>query len=185
MDREKQFDLPLNPMFEIEDEPKTGPRYNCYFDKLRFRTLLKFFKYGKHLVEKQTIFFWIFIKNIFITLFFRLDAMVESDETFHEGEMLNLTPVKGNIHSFTAVKDTIILDILTPYYDQQTRFCNFYAEVDQLKPGLKSKKIKKEVSEEDKKMSGYKTTLIYLYEPSPAINFEILPCSEGLLKEIS
>lgn len=99
--------------------------------------------------------------------------------------MLNLTPVKGNIHSFTAVKDTLILDILTPYYDQQTRFCNFYAEVDIVKPGLKSKLAKKPVSDENKKANGYKTTLIYLYEPASPINFKILPCSEEILKEIS
>jgi len=147
-------------------------------------------KFNCKCLKKKPILYFLFqfayiFPKILVITYFRLDAVVESDETFHEGEMLNLTPVKGNVHSFTAVKDTIILDILTPYYDQQTRFCNFYAEIDNLKPGLKSKLAKKPASEEEKKTSGYKTTLIYLYEPASPINFKILPCSEEILKELS
>jgi hypothetical protein len=109
-----------------------------------------------------------------------LEATVDSDFVFKEGEMINLTPVKGNIHSFTAVKDTIIFDILTPYYDQETRFCNFYLEVDNIKPSKLLKKPKKEIAPEEKLKPGYKTTVVYLYEP-PKINFKVLPCSDNLL----
>jgi len=140
VDRGKQFELPLNPLFDIEDQPYTGER---------------------------------------------LDAIVESDDTFEEGEMMNLTPFQGNIHCFLAKKDTIIFDILTPYYDQETRFCNFYLEVDNYKPGIKSnlsKKLKKEASEIDKTKKGFKTTLVYLYEP-PKIEFKILKCDENIFAE--
>lgn len=109
---------------------------------------------------------------------------MESEETFEEGEMLNLTPSKGNVHSFTAVKDTVIFDVLSPYYDQETRFCNFYLEVDNFKPAIKNKllkKVKKEVEITDKSQPGFKTTLMYLFEP-PNINFKIVECSEDLLK---
>jgi len=58
--------------------------------------------------------------------------------------MINLTPVKGNIHCFTAITDTIMFDVLTPYYDQETRFCNFYMEVESFKPKKSSKKMKAE-----------------------------------------
>ena len=117
-------------------------------------------------------------------LIFRLDAIVDSDETFQEGEMLNLTPLRGNVHCFTAIKDTLIFDVLTPYYDQEIRFCNFYMEAENVKPNLKTKlnkKIKKEVTEEDKKTKGFKTTLVYLYEP-PKIEFKILTCKEEILR---
>lgn len=98
--------------------------------------------------------------------------------------MLNLTPIRGNIHSFTAVKDTIIFDVLTPYYDQEVRFCNFYKEIENIKPNVKMmKKVKKEKEEkeEDKSKKGYKTTLMYLYEP-PKIDFKVLACKEDILK---
>jgi Protein of unknown function (DUF1637). len=111
---------------------------------------------------------------------YRLDAIVEADNIFKEGEMVNLTPVRGNIHSFTAITDTIIFDILTPYYDQETRFCNFYLEVDNIKPNKVVKKVKKEVSAEAKYKQGYKTTLVYLYTP-PKINVKVMPCSEKIL----
>ena len=99
--------------------------------------------------------------------------------------MINLTPLTGNIHSFHAIQDTIIFDILTPYYDEETRFCNFYLEVDNHKPGFKSKltkKVKREVYEEDKFKKGFKTTLVYLHEP-PKIDFKIVECNDMILKE--
>lgn len=113
-----------------------------------------------------------------------MEAEVESDDTFEEGELLNLTPLRGNIHTFTAVKNTVVFDVLTPYYDEETRFCNFYLEVDNIKPSIKHKlikKVKKETTEEDKKKKGYKTTLVYLFEP-PKINFKILDCKEDIMK---
>jgi len=98
--------------------------------------------------------------------------------------MLNLTPIRGNVHCFTAIKDTIIFDVLTPYYDQETRFCNFYTEVDNTKPNphIKfMKKVKKEVTEEDKSKQGYKATLMYLYEP-PKIDFKIITCKADIFQ---
>lgn len=119
-----------------------------------------------------------------LKIFLRLEAVVESDETFEEGELLNLTPSRGNVHAFTAVKDTVIFDVLSPYYDQETRFCNFYLEVDNYKPAIKNqlkKKVKKEVEIKDKTQPGFKTTVMYLFEP-PNINFKVLPCSDDILK---
>jgi len=140
VDREKQFELPLNAEFDIEDNPYTG---------------------------------------------IRLDAIVESDDIFEEGEMLNLTPLRGNVHRFEALEDSVIFDVLTPYYDQVTRFCNFYIEVDNNKPGIKknlAKKLKTEVSEADKTKKGFKTTLAYLYEP-PKIEFKLVNPSEDIMKD--
>ena len=59
----------------------------------------------------------------------RLEAVLDSDLLLKEGDIVNLTPVKGNVHSFSALKNTIILDILTPNYDEVYRFCNFYKEI--------------------------------------------------------
>ncbi len=95
--------------------------------------------------------------------------------------MVNLTPIEGNVHSFTAVKDTIIFDILTPYYNQETRFCNFYMEVDMVKASKPAKKVKREPTPEEKMKKGYKSTLIYLFSP-PKINFKVVPCSDSLLE---
>ncbi len=117
----------------------------------------------------------------------RLDAILETDEICETGEMINLTPSTGNIHAFTAIEDSIVFDILTPYYDQETRFCNFYMEVDNHVPGYKTKvtkKVKKEVSEEDKYKKGFKTTLLYLFEP-PKIDFRVTSCSEGFMKQLT
>jgi len=72
------------------------------------------------------------------------------------------------------------MDVLTPYYDQETRFCNFYIEADPSKT-KPTKKLKKEANEEDKHQKGYKASLIYLSEP-PRINFKIIGCSEALIK---
>jgi len=140
VDREKQFELPLNPSFDIEDNPYTGTR---------------------------------------------LEAILDTDELCEEGEMINLTPLRGNVHAFIAEEDTIIFDVFTPYYDQETRFCNFYLEVDNTKPNFKSKlvkKLKKETSEQDRTKKGFKSTLAYLYEP-PKIEFKVVPCSDKLLGE--
>jgi len=139
VDRDKQFELPTNSVYDIEDNPFSG---------------------------------------------IRLDAILETDELCEEGEMINLTPLTGNVHSFTAIKDTIIFDILTPYYDQETRFCNFYLEVDNYLPSFKSKlikKVKREVSETDKTKKGYKTTLVYLQE-APKIDFKIVECNPEILR---
>lgn len=99
--------------------------------------------------------------------------------------MINLTPLRGNVHAFIAEEDTIIFDVFTPYYDQEIRFCNFYIEVDNAKPNFKSKlvkKLKKESAEQGRMQKGFKSTLAYLYEP-PKIEFKVAPCSENLLKE--
>jgi len=114
---------------------------------------------------------------------FRLEAILDTDELCEEGEMINLTPLRGNVHAFIAEQDTIIFDVFTPYYDQETRFCNFYLEVDNFKPNFKSKlvkKLKKESTEQDRTQKGFKSTLAYLYEP-PKIEFKVIPCSEKLL----
>lgn len=51
------------------------------------------------------------------------------DGTLKAGDISFLTPEKKNVHSFTAVEDTALLDILVPNYDDTTRFCNFYSEI--------------------------------------------------------
>lgn len=61
---------------------------------------------------------------------FRLEAKINSDEIFVGGDILTLTPEKGNLHTFAALEDTAILDILLPNYDNETRICNFYYELD-------------------------------------------------------
>eukprot|EP00331_Platyophrya_macrostoma_P022847 CAMPEP_0176438634 /NCGR_PEP_ID=MMETSP0127-20121128/19413_1 /TAXON_ID=938130 /ORGANISM="Platyophrya macrostoma, Strain WH" /LENGTH=181 /DNA_ID=CAMNT_0017822647 /DNA_START=323 /DNA_END=869 /DNA_ORIENTATION=+ len=59
-----------------------------------------------------------------------LDAKLESDRIFTTGDIMHLAPYKGNIHSFYAMEDTALLDILLPNYDNEERFCNFYYELD-------------------------------------------------------
>jgi hypothetical protein len=108
--------------------------------------------------------------------------------------MINLTPIQGNIHTFYALSDTLIFDILTPYYDQETRFCNFYKEIDGSKPSKPTKPQKPnkksqkkdtetEIPAEEVKLKGKgeKTTLVYLYQP-PKINFKVVPVSPSLLE---
>lgn len=51
------------------------------------------------------------------------------DGVLKAGDISFLTPEKKNVHSFTAVEDTALLDILLPNYDDTTRFCNFYSEI--------------------------------------------------------
>ncbi len=45
-------------------------------------------------------------------------------------EIIWLTPEKGNVHSFTALENSAILDILAPDYDNNARYCNFYKEIE-------------------------------------------------------
>lgn len=52
-----------------------------------------------------------------------------------------LNPIYKNIHSFKALEDTAILDILVPNYDDETRFCNFYMEVDDDNEEIKLEEI--------------------------------------------
>lgn len=37
-----------------------------------------------------------------------------------------ITPIHGNFHEFTALEDTVILDVLTPPYSPPARQCTFY-----------------------------------------------------------
>lgn len=90
-----------------------------------------------------------------------------------------LTPTSKNIHSFTALEDTAILDILLPNYDETTRFCNFYMEVDYYNDIQEEKKIdinesqtnntksssKIEDSKNKIKKPGEKTQLYYILPP--------------------
>jgi hypothetical protein len=59
-----------------------------------------------------------------------LEANFDDEVTLSQGDIVNLNPYKGNIHSFKAEEDTIIFDILTPNYDDIYRFCNMYREVE-------------------------------------------------------
>jgi len=47
---------------------------------------------------------------------------------FGADEINFLTPEKGNIHKFTALEDTAILDILLPNYNEDDHYCNYYIE---------------------------------------------------------
>ena len=154
VDRKKQFELPQQPFFDIEDDPSEALRY-----------------------------YYRFVKVLTI---FRLEAIVECDTVHKPGDLINLTPSRGNLHEFKALENTILFDVLTPYYDNKTRFCNFYKEVEP-KANLK-KKVKKvsktgEVQEgkvsvpsEDKKSPGAATTVVFLLTPPPMkvklINYE-------------
>lgn len=55
-----------------------------------------------------------------------LDAKLHSYHEIGTEEIVLLTPDRGNIHSFKAVENTAILDVLLPNYDHKKRFCNFY-----------------------------------------------------------
>lgn len=91
--------------------------------------------------------------------------------------MINLTPLSGNIQEFKALENTVLLDVLTPYYDNKSRFCNFYKEVEP-KTNLK-KKVKKvsptgeilegsvSVPGEDRKIPGAATNVAFLLSPPP------------------
>jgi len=58
-----------------------------------------------------------------------LGKELDGDRFLEAGEMVYLTPFKGNIHSFMALEDTAILDVLVPNYERLHRFCNYYEEV--------------------------------------------------------
>ena len=100
---------------------------------------------------------------------YRLEAVIESEEVMKEGSLFNLTPTRGNIHCFKAITDTIIFDVLLPYYDHQTRFCNSYKEVGSL--------VQDSFSIEKKRKKGDKVSLYYLYDP-PGIKVKIIPFPE-------
>ncbi len=102
--------------------------------------------------------------------------------------MTYLTPNLKNIHSFTALEDTAILDILLPNYDETTRFCNFYMEVDYYNDNQEEKKIDineshtydmKNESQNEKninniKQPGEKTQLFYILPPFD-MHVQLLP----------
>lgn len=108
---------------------------------------------------------------------------MECDTVHKTGDIINLTPIRGNLHEFKAIQNTIIFDILLPYYDNKIRFCNFYKEVE---PKTNIKKKVKKVSKtgeavegkttlpgEDKKVRGAKTTVVFLLSP-PAIKIKLI-----------
>lgn len=111
-----------------------------------------------------------------------MEAIVDCDTTHKEGDLINLTPLRGNLHEFKAIQNSIVFDVLTPYYDNKNRFCNFYKEVEP-KVNLK-KKVKKStktgeavegklsVPPEDKKTPGAKTTVVFLLSP-PSIKVKL------------
>ena len=78
--------------------------------------------------------------------FCRLDAEVVSDDIYSPGDILNLAPNKGNIHSFFALEDTAFLDVLLPNYDNEERFCNFYYELDTESDNSDEEAIEKDAS---------------------------------------
>jgi hypothetical protein len=55
-----------------------------------------------------------------------VDAKLASIFTLAQGDLVNLTPVSQNLHMFKAVSRTVLLKVLTPNYDSNLRFCNFY-----------------------------------------------------------
>ena len=99
-----------------------------------------------------------------LQIFFRLEAILESDAVLKTNDIVNLTPLKGNVHSFKAITDTVILDILTPNYDQVYRFCNFYRELEPIGKALTAKAI------DSRTLPGYRTYLQYLVSPPPNLN---------------
>jgi hypothetical protein len=104
-----------------------------------------------------------------------------------------------NIHSFVALEDTAMLDILLPNYDENTRFCNFYIEADtylndyeednvehmdiedkkypELYQHKKPKPLKK------KKGVGEKTEILYLLPPLD-MSIELLQQKSELLEQV-
>lgn len=59
-------------------------------------------------------------------------AVIRPKSIFREGELFNLSPKRGNVHCFYAKEDSVIIDVLTPYYSSE-RICNFY-EITQNQP---------------------------------------------------
>jgi hypothetical protein len=86
-----------------------------------------------------------------------------------------------NVHSFKALEDTAILDILIPNYDDESRFCNFYLEVTEENEEVKLDEIishkatceknvseGKDIKQEDSikyKKPGEKTTVMFILPP--------------------
>lgn len=56
-------------------------------------------------------------------------ALVRPKVVLEEGEIFNLTPMSGNVHCFYVSEPTILMDVLTPYYNTE-RTCNFYEIVE-------------------------------------------------------
>jgi len=61
----------------------------------------------------------------------KLEAYITSDNIISAKKIINLTPQSGNIHSFSALEDTALLDVLIPNYDCINRYCNYYEEIKQ------------------------------------------------------
>jgi len=115
----------------------------------------------------------------------QLEAVVHQDRALEKEEVVYLTPERGNVHCFTALEDSAILDILTPDYDMNHRYCNFYTEVgspldknsksmfDMFKPGKKEENVSLEdridvQTGKSKKVpvnAGDKTVIKYIMPP--------------------
>ncbi len=50
----------------------------------------------------------------------------ETSELSPESEVTVTTPEIGNIHSFLALEDSLLIDLLIPSYDSTHHLCNFY-----------------------------------------------------------
>lgn len=109
---------------------------------------------------------------------------MECDTVHKAGDMINLTPIRGNLQEFKALQNTVLLDVLMPYYDNKTRFCNFYKEIEpKMSVRKKVKKVsptgepqegKVSVPSEERKTPGSVTNVVFLLSP-PLIKIKLVP----------
>lgn len=115
----------------------------------------------------------------------KLEATVAFDGVLKKEDISYLNPEMKNVHSFKALEDTAILDILIPNYDDENRFCNFYLEVNEENEEIKldeiinhkaklssssngikeESDIKEEEVTEKYKKPGEKTTVMFILPP--------------------
>eukprot|EP01017_Pseudomicrothorax_dubius_P044654 TRINITY_DN7569_c0_g1_i4.p1 TRINITY_DN7569_c0_g1~~TRINITY_DN7569_c0_g1_i4.p1 ORF type:complete len:279 (+),score=50.00 TRINITY_DN7569_c0_g1_i4:721-1557(+) len=97
-----------------------------------------------------------------------VEGIFKSLNLLREGDIFQLTPLHNNIHSFSAISACVVLDVLTPNYDEKFRFCNFY-------------NMKKGKEVDGRLAPGAKITLQYLTTP-PMMDIVVVQSIEELSK---
>lgn len=55
-----------------------------------------------------------------------MQAILSANEIVNENTVLTLTPEVENIHTYIALKNTILLDVLIPPYNKTDRQISYY-----------------------------------------------------------
>jgi hypothetical protein len=63
-----------------------------------------------------------------------IEAIFQANDRLLQDDLFDLTPTRGNLHCFRALDTTVILDVLTPNYDDKLRNCNYYQVVGKASP---------------------------------------------------